>query len=164
MIEDTAQWPSGTVRLVWHGPEDSGLPLTGAHGFCFHQRSVLVCDIADRGLTIPGGHLDAGESAADCMVREAAEEAAVELSNLELLGFIEADHRGNRDFDGRYPLRSAQAVFRARVSAVHRFTSRSESCDRQFVPIGDLPSLHHEWNSVLGHVYSVALHSDGQSP
>jgi 8-oxo-dGTP pyrophosphatase MutT (NUDIX family) len=85
MIEDIAHWPSGTVRIAWHGPEGSELPLTGAHGFCFYQGSVLVCDISGRGLTIPGGHIDGGESAAECVSREASEEACVELANLRLL-------------------------------------------------------------------------------
>jgi 8-oxo-dGTP diphosphatase len=149
MIEDAAHWPSGAVRIVWHGPEGTELPVTGAHGFCFYEGQVLVCDISGRGLTIPGGHLNAGESAANCLTREASEEACVELANLKLLGFIEADHRANKEFDGRYPLRSVQAIYRADVSAVREFDSRHESVDRQFVATGELRSHHHEWNAVL---------------
>ena len=48
MIEDTAHWPSGTVRLAWHGQEDPDLPLTGVHGLCFCKGKVLVCDILDK--------------------------------------------------------------------------------------------------------------------
>ena len=163
MIEDIAKWPSGTVRIVWRGPEDPGLPLTGAHGFCFHHGDVLVCDIAGRGLTIPGGHLDPGESAADCLMRETAEEACVEISNLRLLGFIEADHRLNKLFDGRYPERSVMAISRADVSGVSRFTVHSESRARRFVPADDLATVHHEWNAVLAKALEVALAEDAQS-
>ena len=64
MIEDTAHWPSGAVGIVWHGPEEIGLPVTGAHGFCFHKGQVLICDTSGRGPTIPGGHIDENESGA----------------------------------------------------------------------------------------------------
>ena len=162
MIEDTAHWPSGTVRIVWHGPEESELPVTGAHGFCFYNGEVLVCDISGRGLTIPGGHLDGGESAADCLAREASEEACVELANLRLLGFIEADHRANNEFDGRYPLRSVQAIYQADVSAVRDFDTQHESIERRFVSTGELPSVHHEWNAVLQEALKAALETDGR--
>jgi ADP-ribose pyrophosphatase YjhB (NUDIX family) len=161
MIEDTAHWPSGTVRIVWHGPEEPELPLTGAHGFCFYQRKVLVCEISGRGLTIPGGHIDGSEPAADCLTREASEEACVGLANLKLLGFIEADHRANGDFDGRYPLRSLQAVYRADVSRIGEFDSEHESTDRRFVTIGELPSVHHEWNAVLQKALDTATKMGG---
>ena len=160
MIEDTAHWPAGTVRIVWHGPEEPELPLTGAHGLCFFQGKVLVCDISGRGLTIPGGHIDEGEKAPECLTREASEEACVGLANLRLLGFIEADHRASSDFNGRYPLRSVQAMYRADVAEVRDFDSRHESTDRRFVTIGELPKVHHEWNAVLQKALDVAVDMD----
>jgi ADP-ribose pyrophosphatase YjhB (NUDIX family) len=162
MIEDTAHWPSGPVRIAWRSPEEAGLPLTAVHGFCFYQGKVLVCDISGRGLTIPGGHVDDGETAADCLNREASEEACVALANLTLLGFIEADHRFNDHFDGRYPLRSVQAIYRAEVAEVREFESRHESTERQFVTVGELPAVHHEWNAVLQKALDVAVAPDGR--
>ncbi|MDJ0759315.1 MAG: NUDIX domain-containing protein [Woeseiaceae bacterium] len=159
MIEAVAHWPSGRVRIEWHGPVATEMPVTGAHGFCFHDGRVLVCEIPQRGLTIPGGHIDEGESPADCLVREASEEASVDLTDLKLLGFIEADHRQNRDFAGQYPMRSVQAIYRANVDVVHAFGCRHESTRRQFVEITDLPSVHHEWNAVLQAALDAALES-----
>ena len=159
MIEDVAHWPSGRVRLVWHSHDETELPVTGAHGFCFYGDRVLVCEIPHRGPTIPGGHLDGDESTADCLIREASEEASVGLTNLRLLGFIEADHRNNRDFIGRYPMRSVQAIYRADVAVVHEYSSRHESTNRQFVEIDELPSIHHEWNAVLEAALDAALAS-----
>ena len=159
MPEDIAHWPSGAVRIVWHGPEGTALPVTGAHGFCFRENKVLVCEISGRGATIPGGHLDDHESAEDCLIREAAEEASVELAKLILLGFIEADHRENKAFDGQYPLRSVQAIYRAEVSSLHDFDSRHESRNRRFIAVDELPSIHHEWNSVLQAALDAALNA-----
>jgi hypothetical protein len=139
MNEDIAHWPSGTVRIVWHGPGEPELPLTGAHGFCFYQGTILVCDISGRGLTIPG----------------------VGLANLRLLGFVEADHRANSEFDGRYPLRSIQAIYRADVAEVREFDSGHESTDRRFVPISELREVHHEWNTVLQKALNVAVKMEG---
>lgn len=161
MIEDTAYWPSGAVRIMWHGQQLSKLPLTGAHGFCFYHGKVLLCRISDRGLTIPGGHIEDGESAEACLVREAAEEACAELANLTLLGFIEADHRANSNFDGKYPVRSVQAIYRADVSAVCDFISHHESTGRRFVSIAELPLVHHEWNSVLQKALESAVDASG---
>lgn len=162
MIEDTAHWPAGTVRIVWHGPDKPEQPLTGVHGLCFYKGRVLVCNISGRGLTIPGGHIDEGETATDCLAREVAEEACVSLSNLRLLGFIEADHRDNSDFDGRYPLRSVQAIYRADIAEVGEFNCRYESKDRRFVTISALPKVHHEWNAVLQEALNVAVEMDGR--
>ena len=157
MITDTADWPSGPVRIVWHESKATNLPTTGAHGFCFCDDAVLVCDISGRGLTIPGGHVDSGESAVECLIREALEEACVELSNLRLLGFIEADHRNNADYDSKYPVRSVQAIYRADVSSAIDFSPAHESTERKFVPVEELPSLHHEWNKVLQAALEAAI-------
>ena len=157
MIEDTACWPSGTVRIVWHDASDPELPLTGAHGFCLRRGQVLVCDVPGRGLAIPGGHIETGETAADCLKREALEEACVRLTGLRLVGFVEADHRGNRDYDGRYPLRSVQAIYLASVAEVEETFFRHESTGRQFVNIDTLPDVHHEWNAVLEAALRAAM-------
>ncbi len=147
---------------MWHGPADNELPVTGAHGFCFHEDRVLVCDISGRGPTIPGGHLDEDESASECLTREALEEACVELENLRLIGFIEADHRTNAAFDGDYPLRSVQAIYRADVRVVFEFEAQHEATERRFVPTDELPSVHHEWNVVLQEALRSAMEIGGQ--
>jgi ADP-ribose pyrophosphatase YjhB (NUDIX family) len=162
MIEDTAHWPSGPVRIAWHGSNETDLPITGAHGFCFHEGQVLVCDISGRGPTRPGGHLDENESATDCLIRETFEEACVKLTNLRLLGFVEADHRTNKEFDGRYPIQSVQAIYRADVCTVFDFDSQYESTERRFVTPDELPSVHHEWNAVLQEALNAAIEMDGR--
>ncbi len=76
--------------------------------------------------------------------------------NLRLIGFVEADHRVNSDFDGQYPLRSVQAIYRADVCAVREFYSQHESTSRRFVTTEELPLIHHEWNAVLQEALNAA--------
>lgn len=161
MISDTAHWPSGPVKIVWREANDSSLPVTGAHGFCFHKGAVVVCSILGRGMTIPGGHLDEGESPEDCIVREATEEACVELRKLKLLGYIEADHSLNAQYDGPYPMRSVQAIYRADVESVAEFSGEHEANDRQFIDTSELPGVHHEWNDVLQAALEAAIANGG---
>jgi ADP-ribose pyrophosphatase YjhB (NUDIX family) len=157
MVTCLVSWPTGPVRLEWSTELSIDLPVTGAHGFCFLENSVVVCDIEGRGLTIPGGHMEPGESPDACFAREAMEEAAVEFGNVSLLGYVIADHTVNATYAGRYPRRAAQAMFAATVHRLGEFRPATESTERCLVPAAALPSLHHEWNVVLGAAYALAL-------
>ena len=116
-----------------------------------------MCNIGGRGLSIPGGHIEPGESPDACLIREAMEEAAVELVDVALLGHIVTDHTVNPSYTGRYPHRAAQAMFVASVKRLREFRPAEDSTERRLVPIDALPSLHHEWNAVLGEAYAVAI-------
>lgn len=93
-------------------------------------------------------------------MREAFEEARVELQNVVLLGFVEADHRANDGFDGQYPLQSVQAIYRADVTTVFEFDPNHESTERRFVTTEELPAVHHEWNTVLQEALDAATDTD----
>ena len=160
MISDITQWPVGPVPLIWRASNSTSLPVTGVHGFCFHGGTVVLCDINGRGLTTPGGHIDQGEFIEDCFRREASEEACIELGRVVLLGYIEADHGANQDYDGPYPVRSVQAVFYSEVVSMSSFKPQYESGQRLFAPVADVPALHHEWNVVLQAAFDVAIESN----
>ena len=117
---------------------------------------MLVVDVRPRGITIPGGHTESSESPAQCLVREVLEEANATISDPVLLGFIVSDHTANPDFDGRYPLRAAQAVYFARVAAYLEFEEGTEIAARMELPLDDLPRQHHEWNPVLDAAFGAA--------
>lgn len=157
MISDIARWPVDPVGLIWRESNFASLPVTGAHGFCFDGGTVVLCDIEGRGLTIPGGHIQDEEFIEDCLKREVSEEACIELGKPVVLGYIEADHRADQDNGGPYPIRSVQAEFCAKVASINSFESQHEASQRLFVPIADVPTLHHEWNAVLQAAFNVAI-------
>ncbi len=157
MVTCLASWPTGPVKLEWSAELSIDLPVTGAHGFCFLRNRVVVCNIGGRGLSIPGGHVEPGELLEACFVREAMEEAAVEFGDVALLGHVITDHTVNPAYAGKYPHRAAQAIFVASVKRLGEFRPARDSTERRLVPVAALPSLHHEWNVVLGEAYALAL-------
>jgi 8-oxo-dGTP diphosphatase len=152
-----ATWPTGSVRLEWIPGASAGVPITGAHGFCFSGDRVLMCHIAHRGLSIPGGHPEPGESPEACLVREVREETGAELEHVVLLGHIVADHSVNPSYAGTYPRRAAIAIFAAAIARLGELEPTSESTDRQLVPCQQVPLTHQGWNEVLAAAYDGAL-------
>lgn len=161
MTEVIAIWPTGPVSLSWHPGESCGLPITGSHGFCFCGGKVLVCEIEGRGWSIPGGHLEAGETPADCMAREIREEACAEVERSVLAGFLVADHSINAKYAGRYPARSGLAVFAVSLGELKPYVRSNDAQSRQLVELDALPKVHHQWDAVLGEAYEEARRKIG---
>ncbi len=132
------------------------LPVTGSHGFVFGESGIVVARVNSRGLSIPGGHLEAGESPEQCLVREFHEEVQVEISKPILLGYIVCDHSSNSEYRGPYEVRAAQAIFFGKVARYLQFQQTPEVSERIEISTTDLPELHHEWNPVLGAAFVAA--------
>ena len=156
MVSATAIWPTGPVSLSWLASEACDLPITGAHGFCFLDGKVLVCEIDNRGWSIPGGHLLDGETPADCLEREIREEACAEVDRALLVGFLVADHSINPHYAGSYPTKSALAMFAVTLGELRPYVPASESRSRKLVAPDALPSVHHQWDPVLDEAYREA--------
>ncbi len=157
MISTVVHWPTGPVSLEWHPQHETTLPVTGCHSFVFGASGLVVAKVASRGVTIPGGHVESLESVEQCARREIAEEIQVDVGSLHLIGHIICDHSVNPDYSGPYPNRGSQAIYFCKVRKYHEFKSDTEVTQRLEISRRDLPTMHHEWNIVLGAAYTTAL-------
>lgn len=159
-VKAVADWPAGRVLLTWvPHPQPYAKPVTAANCFCILGSKVLVVHVNQRGLCIPGGHLEPEESPKEALLREILEESCVSAESLNLLGAVQVDHSINPCFieGGRYPKLASQLMYVGRVAEVHPFRSQHETISRRFVAAAELPSVHHEWNTVLQAAFERAL-------
>jgi ADP-ribose pyrophosphatase YjhB (NUDIX family) len=156
MASVTVTWPTGPVLVSWHPWESCDLPVTGSHGFCFSGGNVLVCRIGGRGWCIPGGHLKADETPLECLEREVREEACAEIEQVRIAGFLVADHSINERYTGRYPTKSALAMFAVSLGELRPYVPSEDAQARHLVELDALPTVHHQWDSVMDEAYSEA--------
>lgn len=69
------------------GAAPADVPLVAAHVIPFFGDDVYLTRHRQRGWTIPGGHLEAGEGPEDAARREAREEAGLEVARLRCVGW-----------------------------------------------------------------------------
>jgi 8-oxo-dGTP diphosphatase len=156
MTSVIANWPTGPVRLSWLACVACEFPVTSVHGFCFAEGKVLVCRIRGRGWSIPGGHVEEGETLYGCLTRELREEADAGIRRANLIGFIVADHSVNETYVGRYPIKSALVVFSVILGKLTAYAPSDAALWRQLVELDALPKLHHQWDPVLDAAYREA--------
>lgn len=90
---------------------------------------VLVVQLKDRGLDIPGGHRQREDAGLEATARrECLEEACVELGDLRLLDVIESEHYGSTPDQLTY-----MVIYSAVINRTLPFSATPESLDREFV-------------------------------
>ena len=91
-----------------------------------------------RGWGLPGGHLEAGETAEQAAVREVYEETAVNVNNLRVAGGWLAEKVFDSELNKGSPQKSYQLLFIAGTESVDEFVDKFEVAERAFVPIAEL--------------------------
>ncbi|WP_042475249.1 NUDIX hydrolase [Bacillus ndiopicus] len=130
-------WGDSVVKLTWipkMNLDDIRAKITSVHSVCVQNNKILLSLIDKRGFSIPGGHIDEGESVEDAMHREALEEAYVK-GEITYLGCIEVSHEENPNFNpnGKYPKIGYQAFFRMDIHECLPFAREYESKTRIWV-------------------------------
>ena len=128
------------IRLVLSDQPPPSELTTGAFALAFDGDRLLMTDERGRGLNIIGGGVEPGETPEEAVRREAAEEAAAELADLELLGYQHVRVLGPKPEGYRflYP-ESYMVVFRARVAALGPFEPNESATGRALVPPAEVP-------------------------
>ncbi|MBX3117630.1 MAG: NUDIX domain-containing protein [Fimbriimonadaceae bacterium] len=112
--------------------------------FAWKDETVLICDIIERGWSIPSGRVEPNESSREAAIREAKEEAGAIIDNLQYIGCYEIKERGEVRWADCYA---------ATVDALVEIGAVAESRARQFVEIEQLPDVYHWWNELSLQVF-----------
>ncbi len=100
-------WYDGEIRLVVSSYVSDGLPprdfITSVRTLVFHGDNILLMQNRDRYHILPGGRVESGETLPEALRREILEEAGIEISGSERLGFVHLRHETPKPPQYPYP-------------------------------------------------------------
>lgn len=112
--------------------------VSAAHCVAFDDGGrVLLTLHREREWTIPGGHLEAGETPAEAMAREALEEAGAVVRDPVVFAHEQIDPEDGVPAHPRYPVPAFQVFYVARVVALEELTATDECVEARLFPIDD---------------------------
>ena len=130
--------------------------ISTAHCLAFDGDQIVLALHANRGWTVPGGHLEDGESAETAMRREALEEAGAVVINGRVFAHEQIDPYDGVAVDPRYPVPAFQVFFVARVVSLGEITATDECSEaRLFAP--DEARVAEGWVQRNRPLYEAAL-------
>lgn len=149
-MKEKTKFGNGLVTLTLMSPNEfKVLPNpTSVHCFPVEKNKVLFT-INPRGIDIIGGHVEPGEDATQALMREAKEEASIELIDYELVGIIEVDNSENPEAIKKgYPLKGYQFFYEVTKFLMLPFEETHECTERMFVSKNEVSEKHHNWLKV----------------
>jgi 8-oxo-dGTP pyrophosphatase MutT (NUDIX family) len=109
--------------------------VTAAHCLAFDGERIVLARHVQRGWTIPGGHLDVGETPLEAMRREAREEAGIEVGAARFIASERIEPADGEEADPRYPNPGYQVFYVAPVVCHGEITHTDECTEaRLFSP------------------------------
>jgi len=140
-------WGRDKSTRVQFEPVDS-MPETEQISACMvvaRHGDTIAISRPGRGWGLPGGHREQGETAEECIRREAMEEAGVELGELQMIGRWMTTKLFDSDENSQYPPLAYQLLFVAPVVRVCEYVPQLEVAERAFVLPTALEDLHHNY-------------------
>ena len=141
-------WHGGEIKLVASAYVSHDLPppdyITSVRALVFHNGSILLMRNRDGARILPGGRLEPGETLLDALQREIYEEAGVQITDIQRLGFVHLRHQTPKPSQYAYPypdffwliFRSHSHSKRALPQAPDEYQISAE-----FVPLASLGNL-----------------------
>jgi 8-oxo-dGTP diphosphatase len=143
----TIYWGSDRSTEVMFEPV-SELPPVEQVSACMvvalHEDGVVLSR-PKRGWGLVGGHREPGETAEECLRREALEEAAAELGELRLIGRWKTQKVFESIENAAYPPVAYQLLYVAKVARMNVFVPQLEVEERMVVPLKELSQHHHNF-------------------
>lgn len=124
---------SDSCKMLWKENLDvTDKKVTQVSGYVFDNEGklLIVHNKETNTWTIPGGHLEKGETREETLKRELMEEACVTLKDINYLGAVEVVE--NETY--------YQTRYTAHINKVLEFKEEWEIDERKFVTIKDLPN------------------------
>jgi 8-oxo-dGTP diphosphatase len=112
--------------------------------FAWQGDRVLVCDISDRGWTVPSGRVEPDEESRQAVEREAMEEGGAVLSGVQYIGCYQITERRETRWADCYA---------ARIESLQDIALPVESLGRKLVTLDELPATYHLWNELTERVF-----------
>ena len=143
-----AQW--GKTRAVFVAAPQPlpAAPVAAALAFVMQGERFVLADIAGRGWCVPGGRLEAGESAEDAVRREAWEEAGATLGPLRLLGHYILTHADDNV--------TLAAMYLADATRLDPLPPGFESRGVRAFTMQEIPAHYYTWDALLAAVFKYA--------
>lgn len=132
--------------------------ITACMVLALHGKDSIVLSKPERGWGIPGGHREEGEAAEECLHREALEEAAMTLENIQLIGRWATKKRFHSPHNAKYPDQGYQLLYVAGVKELREFTPQLEITERIVIPISEVKDYHHDIDNFMP-VFNYVLES-----
>lgn len=119
-------------------------PVTSCFIAAFDKKGNIAMAKPNRGWGLPGGHVETGENAFECVAREAKEECGIEIENAKIIGGWHAKKIIDTSANKKYPLEAFQLLFIGDICSVDKdFSYDFEVSERAFIPADSFLSYHH---------------------